>query len=232
MANFMDLRKSLSEKRISGIWLAATLLTCWSIAGSQTLVAGPMLLQEAGPKSGEKPDAKSESADSGTVPRISLDNITGSPGASLMIPLYYTPDPKQPLRSVAVEIDYVSNHLKFEKASRGVILDDVAADITTDVSDGAPDAKTGVVRSKLRAAVSVKDKKPQKGLPEGLLVYLLFNVTLDAKPFTFKLTPIVVSDEDLHDPPRKIANIGAVPGTVVVEVPDILPEATCFFFSH
>ena len=29
-----------------------------------------------------------------------------------------------------------------------------------------------------------------------------------------------------------ISKITGVPGTVVVEIPDLLPEATCFFFSH
>ncbi len=183
------------------------------------------------PKSEEKPAAKSEE-EAGPVPRISMSEILGSPGASLMVPLYYTPDPKQPARSLTVDIEFVSNHLKFQKASRGVIPEEIGADISANVTDGAPDAKTGAVRSKLRVAISLTEKNPQKGLPEGLLSFLLFQVTMDAKPFTIKLNPTVIAAEDLHTPPRKIAKFSTVPGTVVVEIPDILPEATCFFFSH
>ena len=40
------------------------------------------------------------------------------------------------------------------------------------------------------------------------------------------------SAEDLHTPPKNVAKIETVPGTVVVEIPDLMPEATCFFFSH
>lgn len=170
--------------------------------------------------------------ESGPVPRVSLSEITGSPGASLMVPLYYAPDPQQPARSLTVDIEYVSNHLKFQKASRGVLPEDMGADISANVTDGAPDPKSGTVRSKLRVSVSLTDKNPPKGLPDGLLAFLLFQVTMDAKPFTIKLNPTVVSAEDLHTPPRKIAKIGTVPGTVIVEIPDMLPEATCFFFSH
>ena len=175
-------------------------------------------------------DSTKENKPEGT-PRISLSEITGSPGASLMIPLYYTPSAAEPLRSITVDIDFVSNHLKFQKASLGVIPEGVGANVEATVTDGAPDAK-GTVHSKVRVTISLTDKNPQKGIPEGLMAFLLYQVTMDAKPFTIKLTPALVSAEDLHTPPRKIAKISTVPGTVVVEVPDMLPEATCFFFSH
>jgi len=231
----MDLKKSSMRNWTSLGWLAASLPTCLATVFFQTVLLASPQQGTSDSKSDEKPAAKGEASQEeapGPVPRISLSEITGSPGASLMVPLYYTPDPKQPLRSLTVEIDFVSNHLKFQKASRGVIPDDMGADITANVTDGAPDAKSGIVRSKLRVAVSLTDKNSPKGLPDGLLAYLLFNVTTDAKPFTIKLNPTVVSAEDLHAPPRKMAKFSATPGIVVVEVPDLLPEATCFFFSH
>jgi hypothetical protein len=205
--------------------LAAVLLVWISAGAGQSLSAEP--LQK---KAEDKADASKESSTE-AVPRVSLDEIMGSPGASLMIPFYYTPDPKEPLRSIAADVEFVSNHLKFQKFSRGVIPDDVSAEITTNLTEGKPDDK-GVIKSKLHVTVSLTDKNPKKGLPEGLLAFLLFQVTMDAKPFTIKLTPSIVSGEDLNNPPRKIAKITGVPGTVVVEIPDLLPEATCFFFSH
>jgi hypothetical protein len=223
----------------------AVVMLCLLIAMIQaSLMAAPLLQKAPGaksPKGGEgaaakKMDNKSEaSKKKGTTedaPRISLRQITGSPGDSLMIPLYYTPSSAgEPLRSIAMDIDYVSNHLKFQKAAAGVIPEDVGVDVAGSATDGEPDAK-GTVRSQLRVSVSLTEKNPKKGLPEGLLVYLLFQVTTDAKPFTITLTPTVNSAEDLHNPPRKVAEITTAPGTVVVEVPDALPETTCFFFNH
>jgi hypothetical protein len=168
-------------------------------------------------------------ASSGEVPRVSLTEINGTPGASLMIPFYFTPDPNKPLRSVTVDIDYVSNNLKFQKASKGVAADQAGAEITTNLTDGTPDDK-GITRSTLRVTASLGQGSATQGLPDGLLAYLLFQISLDAKPFAIKLNTTVVSAEDLKN--QKLAKMAAEPGLVVVEVLDVMPEATCFFFSH
>jgi len=147
----------------------------------------------------------------------------------LMIPFYFTPDPDKPLRSVTVDIDYVSNNLKFQKASKGVAADQAGAEITTNLTDGTPDDK-GITRSTLRVTASLGQGNATQGLPDGLLAYLLFQISLDAKPFAIKLNTTVVSAEDLKN--QKLAKMAAEPGLVVVEVLDVMPEATCFFFSH
>src|SRR5450759_5415068 len=92
--------------------------------------------------------------------------------------------------------------------------------------------RKGITRSKVRISVSLKNKNSQKGLPRGLLAFLLFQVAMDAKPFAIKLTPTVVSAEDLHTPSRKVTTIITSPGMVAVEIPNVVPKATCFFFSH
>lgn len=129
-----------------------------------------------------------------------------------------------------MDIDYVSVHLKFQKAALGLIPDNIKVEITSKVTDHPPDDK-GTVRSRVHVTASVDQKSPQ-GLPAGLLVYLLFDVTLDAKPFKITLNPAIVSAEALKDPAKKPVKIDVVAGTVVVVVPDTLPETTCFFFSH
>jgi hypothetical protein len=237
-------KMSLIRNPQSGNWLVpAILLICLLSAVVHSALAAPLQQKPSAaqkPKSSEetaakKSDEKNESsgkeAGSDGGPRISLGEITGSPGASLMIPLYYTSSASDPLRSLAVDIEYVGNHLKFQKAAGGVTFEEGKANLSANVTDGVPDAK-GTVRSKLRVAVSLTEKNPQTGIPEGLLAFLLFQVTMDAKPFTIKLTPTLASAEDLHTPPRKVSKITTVPGTVVVEIPDVMPMATCFFFSH
>jgi hypothetical protein len=199
------------------------------------LCPGPLLAQQdVKPGPGTLPAAARDAAAAPkavtNVPRVSLDEITGSPGASLMIPLYYTPDPKAPLRSFAVEIDYVSNNLKFQKAARGAAAEQAEAEVTTNLTDGKPDDK-GVTRSKLLVTAALA-KDAKSGLPDGLMAYLLFTVSMQAKPFAIRLTPTVVSAEDTSNPPKKVAKVTGVPGMVTVEIPDMMPEATCFFFTH
>ena len=166
-----------------------------------------------------------------STPRVSVGEITGSPGSSLMVPLYYTADPNVPLRSLTVEIDYVSNNLEFNKASRGVVTEQVNADVTSTLTDGTPD-EDGITRSKLQIATSLTEANPQEGIPSGLLAFLLFRINPEARPFAIRLNTEVVLAEDTQTPPQQVAQVAATPGLVVVELADILPEATCFFFTH
>ena len=168
-------------------------------------------------------------SESGPVPRIAIGEVSANPGNSLMIPMYFTPDPNTPLRSFVAEIEFVSNNLKFQKAEKGTVLEDRGGTVESGVSEGTVDAK-GVTRSKARVTVSLPGKQIQKGLPEGLVVYLVFQVSMQAKSFAIKLNTSVVSAQDIQD--RKVAKVNAKSGIVSVELADTNPEAACFFFSH
>jgi hypothetical protein len=200
------------QKRRSGVWIS---LAWWIAAGACFGALHPVR-------------AEAQAA-SGIVPRVSLAELNGTPGSSLMVPLYFTPDPKDPIRSITVDIEFVSNNLKFDHASKGTAADESGAEITAAVTEGKPDAKN-VTRSKLRVTTTIADPNNKKGLPDGLLAYLLFEISLDAKPFSIKLTPTVVEATDVQD--KKVAKVGTEPGLVVVEVLDVMPENTCFFFTH
>jgi hypothetical protein len=165
------------------------------------------------------------------VPRVALSEITGNPGQSLMIPMYFTPDPQNPLRSFTVEIEFVSNSLKFQSAEPGDVLAAAGAKMEAALSEGKLDDK-GVTRSKLRVSVALTEKQPQQGLPEGLAAYLLFELSTKAKPFAIKMATTVVNAEDLQNPPHKFTKLIAKSGTVLVELADTNPEANCFFFTH
>ena len=165
------------------------------------------------------------------VPRVALSEITGNPGQSLMIPMYFTPDPQNPLRSFAVQIEFVSNSLKFNSAEPGDVLGTAGAKMEATLSEGKPDDK-GVTRSKLQVSVAMTERQPKQGLPEGLAAYLLFDLSTKAKPFAINMATTVVNAEDLQEPPRKFTKLIAKSGTVVVELADTNPEANCFFFTH
>ncbi len=196
----------------------------WWLAVAGALSPMPLHLKAAVLQSGSE-----------QVPRVSLGEVSTTPGASLMVPLALTPDPENPLRSLTVDIEFVSKSLIFQKTSPGMAAELVNADIQATLTEGEPDDK-GLKRAKLRVAASLPESNPKEGLPEGLLVYLLFQVSPDAKPVRIKLTPTVVSAQDLSIPPKKVANVAAEPGLVVVESLDTLYERlapmACFFFMH
>ena len=170
-------------------------------------------------------------AQAASVPRVAIGEINGTPGSNLMVPLYFTPDPNKPVRSITIEIEYVSNSLKFQRAAAGLAVEQVGADISSTLTDGTPDARN-VTRSKLRIAVVVPQREPARGIPDGLLSFLMFRVSPDARPFAIRLNTSVVAAETMQNPPQRLANVSTLPGLVVVELGDMLPEATCFFFTH
>jgi len=157
-------------------------------------------------------------------PRVKLGEIAATPGSSVMVPVYFTPDPKTAIRSFTVEVQHVSNNLEFQSAVDGAIE---GLEITSSVTKGTPDEK-GVTRSKFR--VTVTDKK-SKGLPDGLVSFLMFNLSQDAKPFVIKLNTKAVSAEG-QSAAQKVSNLNVVSGSVTVESSDVEPGMTCFFFSH
>ena len=177
--------------------------------------------------------ATAQTSGTDKLPKVSLAEITGTPGASLMVPFYFTPDPKNPLRSVNVDIEYVANSLQFQKASRGAAAEAANVEITTDVTEGKPDEKN-IKRATLHVKAALTGNSPATGLPDGLLAYLLFQISLEAKPFAIKMGTTVKSAEAMATPPKPvdIAGIGKEDGLVVVTALDVMPEATCFFFTH
>jgi len=187
------------------------------------------LLPGQPPAAGAQNDAAK--AEPEGLPRVAVAEIDGNPGQSLMIPMYFTPDPKTPLRSFTAEIEYVSNNLKFKSAEQGSAIEDAGGTVQASLSEGAADEK-GVSRSKLRIAVSMPGKKPQPALTDGLVAYLLFELPTTAKPFAIKLNTNVVAAEDTQDPPKKVSRVSAKSGMVVVALADTNPEANCFFFTH
>ena len=163
-------------------------------------------------------------------PYLTVGAVEGSPGASLIVPLYYAADQQTPVRSFTLEIEFVSNNLEFQDASKGIV-DQESLEISSSLTKGTPDSK-GVTRSKLRLTAKLADENEKQGLGEGLLAYLMFQLSLEAKPFVIMLTPTVISAEDTEKPARKVAKLGALPGSISVLSLDVTPEMSCFFFTH
>jgi hypothetical protein len=179
----------------------------------------------------DAPDGGGDSGAAARLPRVAVGEIGGNPGSNLMIPLYFTPDPDRPLRSITVELDYVSNSLKFQSAANGTAVEQAGATMKATLTDGTPD-QNDVTRSKLRIDIEIPEGQAGKSIPDGLLSFLMFRVSDEAKAFAIRLNTSVVSAQTAQTPSQAVADVGTLPGMVVVEQGDMLPEQTCFFFSH
>jgi hypothetical protein len=202
----MRLHRSKKIRLLVGLWIAGSLALGMNVKSAAGALQGEAQPQE----------------DSTAVPRVALSELTGTPGASLMMPFYFTPDPNNALRSLEVDIEFISNNLKFQKASPGLAAEQVNAEVQASVTDGGTDAE-GRAHSTLHIKATTTES-----LPDGLLAYLLFQISLEAKPFRIRLTPSVTATE----PTLSAQQVATEEGFVNVEALDVMPEATCFFFSH
>jgi len=218
--------------KLSGSFLLAAVELLVLVVGSQPGKAFQSQLEPAASvqSSGEaKPAGKEES--SRTIARIALGAQTATSGVNVVIPLYYTPAEGEELRSITVEVEWVSKHLQFVRYQRGIASEMIGANVDAKVTGTHTDARS-IEYSTLRIDVSVAEEDPKRGLPEGLLAYLTFRISPEAQPFTIELRPVLISALDISAPANNIETVEMQNGKVSIELPGLPPYVTCFFFTH
>ena len=189
------------------------------------------LEMQASSQAGEEENAAENEGSNRTIARIALGAQTATTGVNVVIPLYYTPAQGVELRSLSVELEWVSQHLRFVRHQRGIAAETIGADVDATLTGTRTDASS-IERSTLRIDASVVEEDPKRGLPEGLLAYLTFRVSPDAQPFAIELRPALVSALDISNPAKTIAQAEMINGKVSIELPGLPPYVTCFFFTH
>jgi hypothetical protein len=156
-----------------------------------------------------------------------VGTVAGERGTTAAIPLYYEPAKNSRLRSLHLELDFVSNSIQFTQAEKGVAAQIQDFDLAVEAREFPPDDKK-ISRTRLTIDVSLDGAGSQISLPAGLLSFLNFRIPEDAKPFSISLNPVTVSAQDAA---KKPVEVTAEAGKVIVSIPDA-PLAGCFFFSH
>jgi hypothetical protein len=170
------------------------------------------------------------------LPKVTLGEIKGTPGSSIMMPLSLSTDPKNPVQSLAVDIEFVSKSLIFQKTSPGLAAELADVQVQANVVKEEVD-ENDLKHVTLRVTAGFPEPVMEGGLPEGLLAYLLFDIAPEAQPLRIRLTPVAITAKDLSSPPKDVVNMGSEPGLVVIESTDAMfdrlaPPIACFFFSH
>ena len=189
----------------------------WHVPLASLVLAGVAILGGALPALAQQ---------SGEPATVILGTVASDPGTTATIPLYYKPGAARSIRNVHLELEFVSNSVKFAKAEKGVAAETQNFDLAVNAKELPPDGN--IQRTRLSIDVSVADADAGKSLPEGLWTLLDFQVPADAKAFAIALNPIAVTAQDADKKPVKLM---AEAGKIIVSVPDE-PLAACFFFTH
>lgn len=186
------------------------------------LCAGAAAQEDASTTSGEAQD------DQKTTTRISLAGGSAEPGASVIVPVYFTPAEGVSVGRLKFEVKFVSVNLKFEKLDAGTDLENVS--LKSDVTLGKNEK--GVQTSTVTVLASLSSSEPsKKGIAEGLLGYLNLRIEKKGRPAIITLQASAEATELGSTKPLK--NVRASGTQIEVTEPGAEPPAvTCFFFSH
>ena len=201
---------------------------CWVFAG---VLLASALLGPYGAAQGTSggAQAKEPPIDPKTTTRLTLGGSSGTPGASVVVPVYFTPAQNVEVGRIKLEVNYVSANMKFSKMDSGIAAEMGGVDLQTDVKEAKNDR--GLETQTVTITASFKSAEPpKKGIPPGLLAYLTLNISENGRPATITLRPVAEVSELGSNKP--VQNVRAFETKVEVLAPGTQPVVACFFFTH
>lgn len=168
-------------------------------------------------------------ADAKAAPKITLGDSDGSPGGSVVVPIYLAPAEGVEIGELILYVNFVSKNLKYSTVKKGLAAESGNVDLHADVKDDKNDK--GLETSTLTIAASIAGPKPgHKGIPAGLLGYITFKVNEKAGPANITLRATAEASELRTKKP--IPNLKTVAAQVDILAAGSEPLYSCFFFSH
>ena len=170
-----------------------------------------------------------ERIDPKTTTRVTLGGTSGTPGTSVVVPIYFTPAENLQVGRLTLVVSYVSNNLKFAKLDTGIAAELGNVDVHAEVKEGRTDR--GLETQTLTITASFLSPEPsQKGIPSGLLAYVTLKVSETGRPASITLHPTAEAGELGTSKP--VQNLRAFEAKVDVLAPGTQPLISCFFFTH
>src|SRR5688572_9280910 len=111
--------------------------------------------------------AQAESAASEARPNIVLGGGSGSPGETVVIPIYYTPPDGVEIAGLRLEVSFVSVNLKYEKIENGIAAELGNVVVKGDLTVGKNEA--GIETSTVTVSATALANEAPKVIPSGLL---------------------------------------------------------------
>jgi hypothetical protein len=161
--------------------------------------------------------------------RIALGGGSGSPGDSLIVPVYFTAPEGIQVGQLTIMVNFVSANLKFKKVGKGIAAEmsdvDVSSSEKTDKNDKGVEVSTVTLTASAPAGGT-----SNKGITGGLLAYLALDVSNTARPANITLRTSAEATELASN--KKLEPPDTVDAKIEVIAPGDKPLTDCFFFSH
>ena len=161
--------------------------------------------------------------------RVTVGSTSGTPGASVVVPIYFTPADGVQVGTLKIVIKYVSANLKFSKVDMGIAAEVGGVLLSTEANDGNNDAGIDTQTVGVSAGFP-PSQKSENGIPPSLLGYLNMRIDEDGRPASITLNVTANATELGTD--KALEHLRISNGTVEVIAPGGEPAVNCFFFSH
>lgn len=187
------------------------------------------LCQPAGAQAVANRAREQEQMDPKTIPRVTLVDASGTPGTSVVVPIYFTPAENLAVEWLKLEVGYVSAGLKFSKLDRGIAAELGSVDVHAEVKEGKNERGLETQTLTITASFLSPDP-PKKGIPFGLLGYVTLKISETARAASITLRSRVEARELGTNKP--VQNVRAFETKIDVLALGTQPLISCFFFTH
>src|SRR3989304_1487026 len=193
-----SLRVSSAEGRAFGFSASCRSASFWKEGSkmngvcNRVLIGGVLALvwqcQIAGAQGVPNRTEQQEQIDPKTTNRVTLGGTSGTPGTSVVVPIYFTPAENLQVGRIKLEVHYVSVNMKFSKLDTGIAAELGGGDVHAEVKEGKNER--GVETQTVTVTASfLSPAPPQKGIPAGLLAYMTLKLTDTARTASIGLRP-------------------------------------------
>lgn len=192
-----------------------------ALAVGWALIAVPIGLLAQQPPAGQPP------VDPKTTTRITLGSTSGEPGATVVVPIYFTPAEEGPVDQATVTINFVSKNMKFSKVDLGAAAELGNVELKTETSDGKNEQGLETTTLTINADVP---EGAGKVIPSGLLGYISFMLSQAAVPANISLRTEATAKLAAGGAPAK--DVRAFGAQVEILAEGEGGMVACFFFTH
>lgn len=190
------------------------------------LCAAGMLSLLAAQKSNEAEPA-AEEIDTKVVTRVTLGSGQGTPGTSVVVPIYFAPASGTEIGRLKINVSFISENLKFASLERGIAAETGAVEMKTSLQTAKNDKNLEV------STLTIEANTPGPGksaIPAGLLGYLQMKINETGRPA--KIAIHAQAAANVSGSGQAAANVRGFDGHVEVFAPGDMPAVNCFFFTH
>ena len=157
--------------------------------------------------------------------RVDLGEDRMLPGFAVTVPCFLSGPADVEVGKIEMEITFPHEQVAFEHVRRGLISDQIKAEITTEVRISEVDPALSVIKLSLTAGEAIP-------ISPGFLFDLVFkidpNVPMDSPPIVLVNQTRVYT---FSDSPELVENVESQDGFILA-VSEAPPVVSCFFYMH